>query len=250
MGGTRKQKGGLQHRKESNHPHRKLRHRHPLQPFIALKSELEESKRELTAAKGESTASKEQQLETTKKELAKANKELKLTQENLDRAETQLAATEARLDGQTTEVESAKAALNLTQETLEEGAEMQLAATKARLDGKTTELEGAKAELDSDQTAQQILEAELVVTREALVVSNKKLSNGLIRAKLLFLLLLLLILLLLLAVFFVLCWFAWTTTRSMQLPLAVGSRIHSAHMYPEETSKAGMIMDEFRWFGK
>lgn len=216
--------------------------------IMALESELEwlkKLKKELNAANRESTASKEQQLEATKEELTKANKELKLTQENLDGTETRLAATEARIDWQMTELERTKAALNLTQEALK-GAETQLVATKACVDKKTAELECAKVELDLKKTALKVLEAELAVTREALVVSNKKLSNGLMQAKQL----VLPIFLLLLAVSLMLLWLAWTTTTSIQLPLAVVSRIDSAHMYPEEMSEAWMTMDEFGWFGE
>lgn len=202
--------------------------------IIALTSELEEWKKGLTASKEESIALKEQ-LETTTTELAKANKELKLSQEALEAAGMQLAATKARLDGKTTELESTESELKLAQETLERAA-THLVATKARLDGKTTELEGVKAELDSEQTARQRLEGELAVTREALVASNKKLAIGLTLAKLLFLFLALIV------VF-------WSLGTSSQLPLAVVSRIDSAHMYPEEMSEAWLTMDEFGWFG-
>lgn len=167
-----------------------------------------------------------EQLETTTTELAKASKELKLSQEALEGTGMQLAATKARLDGKTTELESTESELKLTQETL--------VATKARLDGKATELEGIKAELDFEQTARQRLEGELAVTREALVASNKKSAIGLMLAKLLFLFLALIVV---------------SLGTSSQLPLAVVSRIDSAHMYPEEMSEAWMTMDEFGWFG-
>lgn len=145
------------------------------------------------------------ELEASKEELAKARDEQKLTKEALDAAE--------RL----------------------------LGASNASLDKKTTELESATAELDSEKSVRRGLEVELVVTREALVASNKELSSGLVRLGRL--LPLFFVLFLAMLVFF------WCIWASMQLPLAVVSRIDSAHMYPEEMSIAWMTMDEFGWFG-
>lgn len=95
-----------------------------------------------------------------------------------------------------------------------------------------------RTELDSAQQQsagqRQSLEAELILKREALVASNKSLVT--------------------LSLFFFLVlmgFFLWCIWASMQkLPLAVVSRIDSAHMYPEEEmSMAWMVMDEFGWFG-
>lgn len=90
-------------------------------------------------------------------------------------------------------------------------------------------------ELDSERRAQQGLEAELVVTREALVVSNNKSSYRPTLARRL---------MIFLPVLFFLHWFIWTW---MQLPLAVVSRIDSAHVYAE-MSEAWMTMSEAGWF--
>lgn len=146
-----------------------------------------------------------------------------------------LGESQEELDSTKEELAKARDEQKLKQEALD-AAERQLGAINARLDKK-------RAELDSEQSARRSLEAELVVTREALVASDKKLSSGLTflgRLPLLFLLLLLLALMV---------FFFWCIWASMQLPLAVVSRIDSAHMYPEEMSMAWMTMDEFGWFG-
>lgn len=133
-----------------------------------------------------------------------------------------------------TELERARKELKRTRETLE-GAEIQLDATKAGLDGIATNLERIKAELNSERTTRQVFEAELATTREALDASKKRWVA-------------LLLLLLALNVLLWSIYLLWSTWTGIQLPLAVVSRIDSAHMYPE-MSEAWMTMDKFGWFG-
>lgn len=169
---------------------------------------------------------------------AEADDEIITLTKNLEESKKELATSKEESVTMKEELAKARAEREMALETLD-GAERRLGAIKARLAWKTTELEEAKAELDSEQTARRGFAANVIVTHQALVASNKKLSKGLLLARLL-----ILVLLLVLAFFF--C-SAWT---SVVLPLAVVSRIESAHMYPEAMSMAWMAMDEFGWFGE
>lgn len=162
------------------------------------------------------------------------NKKLEELEKELNGSREELEKTKADLEKATMELARAKKELKSALQTVN-GKEAKLGAIKGCLDGKATELESIKMELDSERRAQQGLEAELVVTREALVVSNNKSSNGPTLARRL---------MIFLFVLFFLHWFIWTW---MQLPLAVVSRIDSAHVYAE-MSEAWMTMSEAGWF--
>ena len=180
----------------------------------------------VATAKAESRAKAGDEISALTKALEESEKELNGSREELER-------TKADLENAKMEVARAK---NESKSALE-ALEAQLGATKVRLDDKVTEIGSIKTELDSEKRSRQGFEAELGMTREALVVSNKKkLPSGLTLAWRLPIFLLVL--------FFPLR-FIWTW---MQLPLAVVvSRIDSAHMYPE-VSEAWMTMNEFGWF--
>lgn len=178
------------------------------------------AKAETKAQAGEETSALTKKLEELEKELNGSREELETTKAGLDKATMELARAKKEL----------KSALQTV-----EGTEAKLGATKGCLDRKATELEGIKMELDSERSARHGLEEELVVSREGLVVSNNKSSNGPTLARHLKVFLL---------VLFFVHWCIWTW---MQLPLTVVSRIDSAHMYAE-VSEAWITMSEVGWF--
>lgn len=193
----------------------------PRPPNHKTSTEVEANLR-VTTAKAETQSKADQEISalTTKLEKSKmvsdvAKKELETRKTDLEKSKTELAR-----------------------------AKKELKSSRARTDGMATDLDRIIAHLNAERTARQGVNAELAVAREALVASNKKLSNGLTLTLLLWLLALVLLGLVLLGSFY-LCWSIWT---NMQLQLAVVSRVGSAHMYPK-LSEDWMLMDQFGWFG-